>query len=122
MKKGCLESAFVPTLCGSAFKNKGVQRVLDAVIDFLPSPTDVGSIQGSSVDNPDDSVEVKNSVDGSFTALAFKIATDPFVGKLTYIRVYSGSLKKALSVLIQILAKNKEFQEFFRCTLIKEKS
>ena len=83
MKKGCLESAFVPTLCGSAFKNKGVQRVLDAVIDFLPSPTDVGSIQGSSVDNPDDSVEVKNSVDGSFTALAFKIATDPFVGKLT---------------------------------------
>ena len=94
LKKGCLESAFVPTLCGSAFKNKGVQRVLDAVIDFLPSPTDVGSIQGSSVDNPDNSVEVKNSVDGSFTALAFKIATDPFVGKLTYIRVYSGSLKK----------------------------
>ena len=94
LKKGCLESAFVPTLCGSAFKNKGVQRVLDAVIDFLPSPTDVGSIQGSSVDNPEDSVEVKNSVDGSFTALAFKIATDPFVGKLTYIRVYSGSLKK----------------------------
>ncbi|MEC7822737.1 MAG: elongation factor G [Candidatus Neomarinimicrobiota bacterium] len=94
LKKGCLESAFVPTLCGSAFKNKGVQRVLDAVIDFLPSPTDIDSTEGSLVDNSDEKVNIKNSESEPFTALAFKIATDPFVGKLTYIRVYSGSLKK----------------------------
>ena len=94
LKKGCLENAFIPTLCGSAFKNKGVQRVLDAVIDFLPSPVDIDSIEGSSVDNPETKVIIKNSTEGPFTALAFKIATDPFVGKLTYIRVYSGTLKK----------------------------
>ena len=94
IKKGCLENVFVPTLCGSAFKNKGVQRVLDAVIDFLPSPVDMGSIEGSSVDDPETKVMIKNSTEGAFTALAFKIATDPFVGKLTYIRVYSGTLKK----------------------------
>ena len=94
LKKGCLENAFVPTLCGSAFKNKGVQRVLDAVVDFLPSPVDVESIEGSSVDDPETKVNIKNSTEGAFTALAFKIATDPFVGKLTYIRVYSGTLKK----------------------------
>ena len=94
LKKGCLESAFVPTLCGSAFKNKGVQRVLDADIDFLPSPKDIGSTEGSLVDNSDEIVNIKNSDTEPFTALAFKIATDPFVGKLTYIRVYSGSLKK----------------------------
>ena len=94
LKKGCLENAFVPTLCGSAFKNKGVQRVLDAVIDFLPSPVDVESIEGSSVDDPETKIMIKNSTEGPFTALAFKIATDPFVGKLTYIRVYSGTLKK----------------------------
>ncbi len=94
LKKGCLENAFVPTLCGSAFKNKGVQRVLDAVIDFLPSPVDVESIEGSSVDDPETKIMFKNSTEGAFTALAFKIATDPFVGKLTYIRVYSGTLKK----------------------------
>ncbi len=94
LKKGCLENTFVPTLCGSAFKNKGVQRVLDAVIDFLPSPTDIGNTEGSLVDNSDEIVNIKNSETEPFTALAFKIATDPFVGKLTYVRVYSGSLKK----------------------------
>jgi elongation factor G len=94
LKKGCLENAFVPTLCGSAFKNKGVQRVLDAVIDFLPSPLDVESIEGSSVNDSETKIMIKNSTEGAFTALAFKIATDPFVGKLTYIRVYSGTLKK----------------------------
>jgi len=94
LKKGCLNNAFIPTLCGSAFKNKGVQRVLDAVCDFLPSPVDIESIEGSSVNDPDQKVKIKNSTDGDFSALAFKIATDPFVGKLTYIRVYSGILKK----------------------------
>ena len=94
LKQGCLENAFVPTLCGSAFKNKGVQRVLDAVIAFLPSPVDIDSTEASLVDNPEEKINIKNSDDSPFTALAFKIATDPFVGRLTYLRVYSGSLKK----------------------------
>ena len=94
LKQGCLENAFVPTLCGSAFKNKGVQRVLDAVIAFLPSPVDIDSTEASLVDNPEEKINIKNSDDAPFTALAFKIATDPFVGRLTYLRVYSGSLKK----------------------------
>ncbi|MEE3139136.1 MAG: elongation factor G [Candidatus Neomarinimicrobiota bacterium] len=94
LKQGCLENAFVPTLCGSAFKNKGVQRVLDAVVAFLPSPFDIESTEASLVDNPEEKINIKNSNDAPFTALAFKIATDPFVGRLTYLRVYSGSLKK----------------------------
>ena len=94
LKQGCLENAFIPTLCGSAFKNKGVQRVLDAVIAFLPSPVDIDSTEASLVDNPEEKINIKNSDDEPFTALAFKIATDPFVGRLTYLRVYSGSLKK----------------------------
>ena len=94
LKQGCLENAFVPTLCGSAFKNKGVQRLLDAVVAFLPSPFDIDSTEASLVDNPEEKINIKNSNDASFTALAFKIATDPFVGRLTYLRVYSGSLKK----------------------------
>ena len=94
LKQGCLENAFVPTLCGSAFKNKGVQRVLDAVVAFLPSPVDIDSTEASLVDNPEEKINIKNSDDSPFTALAFKIATDPFVGRLTYLRVYSGSLKK----------------------------
>ena len=94
LKQGCLENAFVPTLCGSAFKNKGVQRVLDAVVAFLPSPVDIDSTEASLVDNPEEKINIKNSDDAPFTALAFKIATDPFVGRLTYLRVYSGSLKK----------------------------
>ena len=94
LKQGCLENAFVPTLCGSAFKNKGVQRVLDAVVAFLPSPFDIDSTEASLVDNPEEKIYIKNSNDAPFTALAFKIATDPFVGRLTYLRVYSGSLKK----------------------------
>jgi elongation factor G len=94
LKQGCLENAFVPTLCGSAFKNKGVQRVLDAVVAFLPSPFDIDSTEASLVDNPEEKINIKNSYDAPFTALAFKIATDPFVGRLTYLRVYSGFLKK----------------------------
>ncbi len=94
LRKGCLDNTFVPTLCGSAFKNKGVQRLLDAIVDFLPSPLDVGAIVGVKPNNSD--VELKREPDESepFSALAFKITTDPFVGRLTYIRVYSGALDK----------------------------
>ena len=92
IRKGCIDNTFVPTLCGSAFKNKGVQRLLDSVVNLLPSPLDVGSIAG--LDPKDNDVEKnrKPELDEPFSALAFKIMTDPYVGKLTYMRVYSGSL------------------------------
>ncbi len=86
-----LDNKFVPMMCGSAFKNKGVQAVLDAVCAFLPSPMDIGGIKGI---NPktDAEIERKPNVDEPFTALAFKIATDPYVGRLAFFRVYSGQL------------------------------
>src|SRR5687768_15280919 len=85
------EPAFVPVICGSAFKNKGVQPLLDAVVDYLPSPLDVPAIMGFDPDKgPDVLVERPASDDAPFSALAFKIMTDPFVGQLTFIRVYSG--------------------------------
>ena len=92
IRKGCLDNTFVPTLCGSAFKNKGVQRLLDAVNDFLPSPLDIGLIYGYDPDDSDVVMTREPSVDDSFSALAFKVMTDPYVGKLTFMRVYSGSL------------------------------
>ncbi len=87
-----LAGEVVPCLCGSAFKNKGVQAVLDAVIDYLPSPVDVPSIKGTLDDENHTPVERHSSDDEPFAALAFKIATDPFVGTLTFFRVYSGVL------------------------------
>jgi elongation factor G len=87
------EPAFVPVICGSAFKNKGVQLLLDAVVDFLPSPIDVPAIKGFNPDKgPDAVVERPAKDDAPFAALGFKIMTDPFVGQLTFIRVYSGVL------------------------------
>ena len=93
IRKGCIDNTFIPTFCGSAFKNKGVQRLLDAVVDLLPSPLDVGEITG--VDPLKTDVALKRLPEDSqpFSALAFKIMTDPYVGKLTYMRVYSGSLE-----------------------------
>ena len=92
IRKGCLDNTFVPTLCGSAFKNKGVQRLLDAVVDFLPSPLDIGEISGFNPDDSDVKMTRKPNEDDPFSALAFKVMTDPYVGKLTFMRVYSGSL------------------------------
>ena len=93
IRKGCLDNTFVPTLCGSAFKNKGVQRLLDAVVDFLPSPLDIGQIIGHDPDDSDVEMTRMPSENDPFSALAFKVMTDPYVGKLTFMRVYSGSLE-----------------------------
>jgi len=98
VRKGCLDNTFIPTICGSAFKNKGVQRVLDAVVDFLPSPLDVGEIKGFNPNNTDLEIVRKANEDELFSALAFKIMTDPYVGKLTYIRVYSGKMNAGSAV------------------------
>ena len=92
IRKGCLDNTFIPMLCGSAFKNKGIQRLLDGVVDFLPSPKDVGAVKG--LDPNDSDIVLTRNADNQepFSALVFKIMTDSYVGKLTYIRVYSGKL------------------------------
>jgi elongation factor G len=98
IRKGTNTGAFVPVLCGSAFKNKGVQPMLDAVVDFLPSPLDVPDMKGLEVDGD---TEMTRKADDAepFSGLAFKIMTDPFVGSLTFVRVYSGVLASSTQVL-----------------------
>ena len=97
IRKGVLISKFVPVLCGSAFKNKGVQPLLDAVVDFLPSPSDIGSTQCIDFDT-EEMIERKPQDEEPFSGLAFKIMTDPFVGTLTFVRIYSGTLETGSSI------------------------
>ncbi|MDA0996033.1 MAG: elongation factor G, partial [Proteobacteria bacterium] len=98
IRKGTLNFSFVPVICGSAFKNKGVQPLLDAVVDYLPSPLDIGQIVGTKPDTEDEIIR-KFSNTEPFSALAFKVANDPFVGSLTFIRIYSGTLNAGTGVL-----------------------
>jgi elongation factor G len=98
IRKAVLKSTFVPVLCGSAFKNKGVQPLLDAVVEYLPSPADIHPAEGESTKNGEQ-VLVKADDSAKFTGLAFKIMNDPFVGSLTFVRVYSGHLKAGTGVL-----------------------
>jgi len=93
VRKATLASAVIPVFCGAAFKNKGVQHLLDGVVDYLPSPVDIPAVKGHLPHHDETFVERKASDDEPFSALAFKIATDPYVGKLTFFRVYSGVLK-----------------------------
>ncbi|MBD3752214.1 MAG: elongation factor G [Micrococcales bacterium] len=93
IRKGTLGHAFVPVVCGSAFKNKGVQPLLDAVVDYLPSPLDIEDVQGVKVDS-DEPDSRPPSDDAPFSSLAFKVMNDPFVGSLTFCRIYSGTLSK----------------------------
>ena len=92
IRAGTVSGQLTPVICGSAFKNKGVQQLLDAIIDYLPSPLDVPAVMGVTANNGDSPIERKASDDEPFSALAFKVATDPFVGQLTFVRVYSGVL------------------------------
>ncbi len=92
IRRGTIESKFVPVFCGSAFKNKGVQPLMDAIVDYLPSPLDMPPVKGKTPDGEE--TERHPSPDEPFCALAFKIMSDPYVGKLTYFRVYSGKLTK----------------------------
>ncbi len=96
IRQRTLENEIVPVLCGSAFKNKGVQAVLDAVVDYMPSPTEVKAIEG--VDEKGEAITCEVKDDAPFASLAFKIATDPYVGTLTFFRVYSGSLNSGDTV------------------------
>ena len=97
MRKGTCESTIIPVCCGTAYRNKGVQKLLDAVIEFMPAPTDVPAIEGVDEDGKD--VVRHSSDEEPFSALAFKIMTDPFVGKLAYIRVYSGTMNSGSYIL-----------------------
>jgi elongation factor G len=105
IRKRCIANEIVPMLCGSAFKNKGVQAMLDAVVMYLPSPPEVPAIKGVLDDAAETVEERKSSDDAPFAALAFKIATDPYVGTLTFFRVYSGVLNAGDSVLNPVKSK-----------------
>ncbi|MCH9632079.1 MAG: Elongation factor G [Chlamydiae bacterium] len=98
LRKGVCQNKLNPVLCGSAFKNKGVQQLLDAVTRWMPSPLDRGSVKGISEDSGEE-FELAPSDDSPFAALAFKVMTDPFVGRLTFIRVYSGKLAKGSTII-----------------------
>ena len=98
IRKGTIEFKFVPVLCGTAFKNKGVQPLLDAVIDYLPSPKDIGFVEGIK-DGAEEMVQIPNTPEEPFSALAFKIATDPFVGQLVFARIYTGTLSAGATIL-----------------------
>ena len=105
IRKRTLANEIVPVLCGSAFKNKGVQCMLDAVVDYLPAPVDVAAVKGVLANGSEAEISRQSSDDEPFSALAFKIATDPFVGSLTFFRVYSGVLKSGDMVLNPVKGK-----------------
>ena len=98
IRKGTIDFKFVPVLCGSAFKNKGVQTLLDAVVDYLPSPNDIGYVEGVK-EGSDEKIKIPNTPEEPFAALAFKVATDPFVGQITFIRLYCGNLSSGSTIL-----------------------
>ncbi|NRA43390.1 MAG: elongation factor G [Oligoflexales bacterium] len=111
IRKGTLEFKMVPMLCGSAFKNKGIQPLLDAVVSYLPSPLELDDVAGMSVDGKETKLVRKRIKSEPFSALAFKIATDPFVGHLCYVRVYSGELKVGSVVYNARLGKRERIQK-----------
>ncbi len=108
LRKGTLENLCVPVVCGTSYRNKGVQKLLDAIVDYMPAPTDIESMKGV---NPDTEEEEERhaSDDEPFSALAFKIMTDPFVGRLTFFRVYSGSINAGDSLLNSTKGKKERF-------------
>ncbi len=107
IRKGTLNFSFVPVLCGSAFKNKGVQPLLDAVVDYLPSPLDIPDVQGVKLDGETEDTRPAKD-EAPFSALAFKIMNDPFVGTLTFARIYSGKLESASTVLNSVKDKKEK--------------
>jgi len=114
IRRATVAGKLTPVLCGSAFKNKGVQPMLDAIVEFLPSPLDVGAIQGHAVDKEDVVVERAPSEDQPFSALAFKIMSDQHLGKLTYIRVYSGNLSVGTQVLNSTKGKKERIGKIYQ--------
>jgi len=120
IRKLTVTSEMYPVLCGSAFKNKGVQPMLDAVIDYLPSPLDVESVRGHVPGDEDQEIFRKPSVDEPFAALAFKIAVHPFFGKLTYVRVYSGKVDSGAQIVNSTKGKKERLGKLFQMHSNKE--
>nr|WP_304441406.1 elongation factor G [Kineosporia sp. R_H_3] len=120
IRKMVIASEIYPVLCGSAFKNKGVQPMLDAVLDYLPSPLDVPPMEGHAVNDPDVMVLRKPESSEPFSALAFKIATHKFFGKLTYVRVYSGRITTGAQVINSTKGKKERLGKFFQMHANKE--
>lgn len=120
IRKLTINSEVYPVYCGSAYKNKGIQPMLDAVIDFLPNPMDVGSIQGHDVNDPEKVLTRQPSKDEPFSALAFKVATHPFFGRLIYVRVYSGSVESGAQVFNATKGKKERIGKLFQMHSNKE--
>ena len=120
IRKLTVNSEMYPILCGSAFKNKGVQPMLDAVIDYLPSPLDVPSVEGGDPRNEENRLQREAKADAPFSALAFKVMTHPFFGRLTYIRVYSGSVESGAQVINSTKGKKERIGKLFQMHANKE--
>jgi elongation factor G len=119
LKDATINMHIVPMTAGTAFKNKGVQTLLDAVVDYLPSPVEAPPIKGTLMDDPDTEVVVESTDEGEFASLAFKIMTDPFVGQLTFIRVYRGSLESGSYVLNSTKGKKERVGRIMKMHAIK---
>jgi elongation factor G len=114
LRKAVIKDNFIAVLCGSAFKNKGIQPLLDAVVDYLPSPTDRGELHGHSLKNPEKTESRKPEIEEMFSGIAFKIATDPFVGSVTFVRIYSGKLESGQTVYNPIKKKRERINKIFQ--------
>jgi elongation factor G len=114
IRRATVTSKLTPVLCGSAFKNKGVQPMLDAIVHYLPSPLDVGAITGHAVHNEEELIEREPDPEAPLSALAFKIMSDPHLGKLTYLRVYSGTLRAGSQVLNSIKSRKERIGKIYR--------
>jgi elongation factor G len=114
IRRATVASAVTPVLCGTAFKNKGVQPMLDAIVDFLPAPTDIPSIQGHAVGDEETAVERHADPAEPFSALAFKIMSDQHLGKLTYLRIYSGTLESGTAVLNSIKGRKERIGKIYQ--------
>jgi elongation factor G len=114
IRRATLADLVNPVLCGTAFKNKGVQPLLDAVVKFLPSPLDIDAIVGHKVNDEDEKIERKPSDDQPFSGLAYKIASDPHLGKLIYVRVYSGKLEAGATVLNSVTGKKERIGKVYQ--------
>ena len=99
LRNATIENTIVPVVCGTAFKNKGIQALLDAIVNYMPAPTDVAMVEGRDPKNPDILIDREMSDEAPFASLAFKVMTDPFVGRLTFFRVYAGIVEKGATVL-----------------------
>ncbi|NGP09483.1 elongation factor G [Rhodococcus sp. 14C212] len=120
IRKLTVASELYPVLCGSAFKNKGIQPMLDAVIDYLPNPLDIGEVEGHKLGDEEETLNRKPSKDEPFSALAFKIAAHPFFGKLTFVRVYSGRIEPGAQVLNATKGKKERIGKLFQMHANKE--